>query len=56
MEENIKALDFARTSIYRPGLINRGELMRTVETIAHYLVPSVRGLLHQLLCADACRS
>ncbi|KAJ8576588.1 hypothetical protein ON010_g2622 [Phytophthora cinnamomi] len=41
VEENIKKLEFERTSIFRPGLINRGELTRTVESIAGYLLPSV---------------
>ncbi|KAE8899069.1 hypothetical protein PF005_g17973 [Phytophthora fragariae] len=41
VEENIKKLGFERTSIFRPGLINRGELARTVESIAGYLLPSV---------------
>ncbi|EGZ07286.1 hypothetical protein PHYSODRAFT_348186 [Phytophthora sojae] len=41
VEENIKKLEFERTSIFRPGLINRGELARTVESIAGYLLPSV---------------
>uniref|UniRef100_H3GPK5 NAD(P)-binding domain-containing protein n=1 Tax=Phytophthora ramorum TaxID=164328 RepID=H3GPK5_PHYRM len=51
VEESIKQLSFERTSIFRPGLINRGELARTVESIAGYLLPSVtthaiaRGML-----------
>lgn len=44
VEENIKKLEFERTSIFRPGLINRGELARTVESIAGYLLPSVSSL------------
>ncbi|KAL4139900.1 hypothetical protein PRNP1_015329 [Phytophthora ramorum] len=51
VEESIKQLSFERTSIFRPGLIDRGELARTVESIAGYLLPSVtthaiaRGML-----------
>ncbi|KAG1708046.1 hypothetical protein DVH05_024731 [Phytophthora capsici] len=41
VEENIKNLAFERTSIFRPGLINRGELARTVEAIAGYILPSI---------------
>ncbi|KAG6944942.1 hypothetical protein JG688_00016822 [Phytophthora aleatoria] len=46
VEENVKKLEFDRTSIFRPGLINRGELSRTVESIAGYLLPSIttRGI------------
>ncbi|ETI42057.1 hypothetical protein F441_12713 [Phytophthora nicotianae CJ01A1] len=41
VEENVKELQFERTSIFRPGLINRGKLARTVESIAGYLLPSI---------------
>ncbi|POM59039.1 Oxidoreductase htatip2-like protein [Phytophthora palmivora] len=46
VEENIKNLNFERTSIFRPGLIDRGELARTVESIAGYFLPSIttRGI------------
>uniref|UniRef100_K3X5R0 NAD-dependent epimerase/dehydratase domain-containing protein n=1 Tax=Globisporangium ultimum (strain ATCC 200006 / CBS 805.95 / DAOM BR144) TaxID=431595 RepID=K3X5R0_GLOUD len=40
-EESIKVLQFERTSFFRPGLINRGELMRTVEMIGSYVIPSI---------------
>ncbi|TMW63891.1 hypothetical protein Poli38472_014801 [Pythium oligandrum] len=40
-EENIKKLSFERTSIFRPGLINRGELARAVEKAALWVSPSV---------------
>ncbi|KAF1318170.1 Unconventional myosin heavy chain 6, partial [Globisporangium splendens] len=39
-EESIKALQFERTSFFRPGLINRGELMRTVEIIGSAFLSS----------------
>ncbi|RLN37303.1 hypothetical protein BBJ28_00019188 [Nothophytophthora sp. Chile5] len=41
VEENIKGLEFERTSIFRPGLIDRGELSRTLESVALYVVPSI---------------
>jgi hypothetical protein len=41
VEENVKNLQFARTSIFRPGLLNRGELARTVESVGLYLMPNV---------------
>ncbi|KAF4317187.1 hypothetical protein BBO99_00008743 [Phytophthora kernoviae] len=41
VEENIKHLGFERTSIFRPGLIDRGEKTRTVESIASYVLPSI---------------
>ncbi|GLE04978.1 hypothetical protein PINS_up013962 [Pythium insidiosum] len=40
-EDNIIKLSFARTGIFRPGLLNRGELARTVEKIGLYLAPSI---------------
>ncbi|KAG7388183.1 Oxidoreductase htatip2 [Phytophthora pseudosyringae] len=44
VEGNIKLLEFERTSIFRPGLINRGELARTVESIGSYFLPSITTL------------
>ncbi|KAG7391257.1 Oxidoreductase htatip2 [Phytophthora boehmeriae] len=41
VEENVKRLSFERTSIFRPGLIDRGEKARTVESIASYILPSI---------------
>ncbi|TYZ65289.1 hypothetical protein PybrP1_013196 [[Pythium] brassicae (nom. inval.)] len=41
VEENVKQMGFARTSVYRPGLIDRGDLMRTMETLGSYLLPSI---------------
>lgn len=54
-EESIKSLGFERTSLFRPGLLDRGELMRTVEAIGSYVLPSVRGLLQALVgtCVSA---
>lgn len=46
VEENIKNLQFARTSIFRPGLLNRGELARSVESIGLYIMPNVRFRMH----------
>lgn len=40
-EENIKSLGFERTSYFRPGLLDRGELKRTLEAIGSYVLPSV---------------
>lgn len=44
-DEAIGKLQFERTSYFRPGLINRGDLMRKVEMIGLYVVPSVSGVL-----------
>ncbi|KAF4146100.1 putative protein fmp52 [Phytophthora infestans] len=41
VEENVKKMEFERTSIFRPGLIDRGSLARTVESLAGYLLPSI---------------
>lgn len=35
-EEDIKALDFVRTTIWRPGLLDRGDKARFVEKVARY--------------------
>lgn len=41
VEENVKQLGFERTSIFRPGLIDRGELARTVEVLGSYVMSTV---------------
>jgi hypothetical protein len=41
VEENVKQLGFERTSIFRPGMIDRGELARTVEVIGSYILSTV---------------
>lgn len=43
VEENVKRLEFERTSVFRPGLLERGDLTRTVEMIASYVMPTVRS-------------
>lgn len=43
-EANILALGFARTSFFRPGLIERGDLMRVRERFWSYIFPTVRSL------------
>ncbi|KAJ0395686.1 hypothetical protein P43SY_002479 [Pythium insidiosum] len=40
-EDNITKLAFPRTGIFRPGLLNRGELARSVEKIGLYFIPSI---------------
>lgn len=36
-EEDIKEMDFARTTIWRPGLLGRGDKARLVEKLAKYV-------------------
>jgi hypothetical protein len=38
-EEDIKAMNFARTVIWRPGLLGRGDKARLVEKLAKYDPP-----------------
>jgi len=40
-EEPVKALSFADTAIARPGLLGRGERMRTAEKFANWLMPVI---------------
>ncbi|GAB9475538.1 hypothetical protein Gpo141_00012629, partial [Globisporangium polare] len=46
-------LGFERTSLFRPGLLDRGELMRTVEAIGSYVLPSITsGAVAKGMVAD----
>ena len=40
IEEDVKAMDFATTSIFRPGLLNRGKLARWNERLFMFLSSS----------------
>jgi len=40
-EEAIIKLQFPRTSIFRPGLLRRGDLARGIENYAQWVMPSV---------------
>ncbi|RLN52094.1 hypothetical protein BBJ28_00003860 [Nothophytophthora sp. Chile5] len=40
VEDNVQKLEFARTGIFRPGMLQRSDLYRTGEKVLSYLVPS----------------
>eukprot|EP00884_Botryococcus_braunii_P022503 jgi/Botrbrau1/8937/Bobra.0148s0050.1 len=40
-EEAVKAAGFPRTSIFRPGLLERGDAARGVEKVFSYILPSI---------------
>ncbi|KAF0756024.1 hypothetical protein AaE_004787 [Aphanomyces astaci] len=41
-QEAVAKLGFIRTGFFQPGLLRRGNLARTVERVASYVLPSVR--------------
>ncbi|RLN88302.1 hypothetical protein BBJ28_00024158 [Nothophytophthora sp. Chile5] len=40
VEDNVQKLEFARTGIFRPGMLQRSDLYRTGEKVFSYLIPS----------------
>eukprot|EP00923_Selenidium_pygospionis_P012616 GHVN01021469.1.p1 GENE.GHVN01021469.1~~GHVN01021469.1.p1 ORF type:complete len:278 (+),score=56.79 GHVN01021469.1:61-894(+) len=45
VEEKVREMNFSKCSIYRPGMLNRGDLSRSRESLLLYVAPSISATL-----------